>query len=231
MRVLAPGAYSALPSDSDEVLQVAGLDEALGGEDRAHLRGAYGRGERLLAGGEIEDDGDAVVGVEPKQRHDQAGGVRQQHADVLAGLRHLGDAAPEDEARQRQTFVGERGPVGVLDDDLVAAVRGRSFDKAGIEGGARAGEIEGLDHRNDVFLAGWRASVCCSGWRAPRNRRSRTGHVAAGSERCAVQHKLPRKRASVFSTVNTIVAGDLGQILGEPSFTGIWELPGHTFQH
>ena len=70
MRVLAPGRILGFGERRDELLELAGLDEALRGEHGAQLRGADGGGQGLLAGGEIEHDGDAIVGVEAEQRDD-----------------------------------------------------------------------------------------------------------------------------------------------------------------
>ena len=146
-----------LAQRGDELLQVAGFDEALGRQHRAQLRGADGGAQRLLAGGEIENGGDAVVGVEAEQRDGEAGGVRQQDADVLAGPGEFLDAATEDEAGNDQAGIGEGGAVGVLENDLFAAMRGRSFDNAGKERGARAGEIECMGSSKRCFPAGWDA--------------------------------------------------------------------------
>ena len=160
-----------LAQRGDELLQVAGFDKALGGQHGAQLRGADGGAQRLLTGGEIENRGDAVIGVEAEQRDGEAGGVRQQDADVLAGPGEFLDAAAEDEAGNDQAGIGEGRAVGVLEDDLFAAMRGRSFDNAGKERGARAGEVECKVHRNGVFRPVGR--VRCSRWGAACNRRSR----------------------------------------------------------
>ena len=79
-----------------------------------------------------------------------------KQADVLAGASHLLEAAAEHETGERQAPVGERRAVGVLENDLVAAVLSRGFDEARIERGAGADGIECLRHRNVLAAAGWR---------------------------------------------------------------------------
>ena len=176
MRVLAPGAYSAVGSAAMSSSSLPASTKRL--EVRTVRSCAVRMAEvsALLAGGEVEHGGDAVVGVEAEQRDEEADRVGQQHADVLAAARQLREPAAQHQAGQRQPPIGERRAVGVLEDDLVAAVLGRSFDEAGKERGAGAGGIECLRHRNDAFGRLARVWSRCSGWGAPRNRRS---HLAS----------------------------------------------------
>ena len=68
--------------------------------------------------------------MEAKERDEAAGGIGQQHADVLLARRHLRHAAAQDEAAHHQLVEARGRPVDILQHLVPAAM-----DVAGIEQG------------------------------------------------------------------------------------------------
>ena len=76
------------------------------------------------AGGEIQHRRHPAEGLQRKEGDDGRVDVGQQHADMLAAPRQLGQRRAQRQGAEQQLRVADRGAGGVLDGDEAAAMDG-----------------------------------------------------------------------------------------------------------